>query len=67
MIYNTWVSILGMEKRLRPRLKLVQGLKEKGMVSGELDMHKVFLMTDEKFDNEFVDKFKDGDETRDLV
>ena len=67
MIYNAWVSILGMEKRLRPRFKLVQGLKEKGMASGELDMHKVFLMTDEKFDKEFVDKFKDGDETRDLV
>lgn len=66
MLYNAWVLMLSLETRLTPRYELMKGLKERGLDSPEGSMCKAFAMNDLKFENLFVDRFKDG-EGSDLV
>lgn len=61
MLRNGWVLMFSMETRLVPRYEMIKGLRERGLVEGEVDVRKTFTMKEDEFRKEFVERFKDGD------
>lgn len=57
MIYNGWFLMFSLEARLIPRFRLVKGLRDRGLLSEEINMRKAFEITDDRFKIEFVDRF----------
>nr|XP_010939833.2 uncharacterized protein LOC105058568 [Elaeis guineensis] len=60
LLWNTWQLLFSLETKLLPRYELLWGLQSRKLLPGNLKYAKAFVMPQERFNQEYVYKFKDG-------
>ncbi|EHA8591615.1 putative transcription termination factor MTERF15, mitochondrial [Cocos nucifera] len=60
LLWNTWQLLFSLETKLLPRYELLRGLQSRKLLPGDFKYAKAFVMPQERFNQEYVYKFKDG-------
>lgn len=60
LLWNTWQLLFSLETKLLPRYELLRGLQSRKLLLGNLKFAKAFVLPLERFNQEYVYKFKDG-------